>query len=265
MKTVKMTVTYDGTDYCGFQRQRPRRGVEQITVDPEKGVLVPLPGKVSIQEVLEAALTHVVGNDIMIVGAGRTDAGVHARGQVISFKADLPFRVDRLPYALNRVLPPDVVISAAEGVMDGFHARFSARSKIYKYTIWTEKFPSPFLRRYTWHLPKTLDVESMKEAARFMLGEQDFAAFQASGTPVKSTVRNVFRCELDAQNNQIAFVVEADGFLYKMVRTMVGTLVAIGRGRWKPEKCREIILSRDRRQAGPAAPPQGLFLEKVIY
>lgn len=263
---VKMSVAYDGTAYCGFQRQRRRGEGDLVIVGDCGGVQLPTEGKVSIQEVLEAALGHVLGQAVKIAGAGRTDAGVHARGQVVSFQAaGLGFPVNRLPYAVNRLLPPDIVVTAAEEAPVGFHARFSARSKLYSYSIWRAPFPSPFLRRYTWHLPKPLDLEAMAEAAACLVGKQDFAAFHAAGRPVRDTVRNLMRCDLRPEGDILRLYVEADGFLYKMVRTIVGTLVAVGRGRWRPAHCREILASRDRRRAGPAAPPQGLCLEAVCY
>lgn len=243
---VVLTVAYDGTDYCGFQRQRPG----------------PRP---SIQQVLEEAIARAVGQEARVTGAGRTDAGVHAEKQVVSFRAVTRIPVERLPYALNRFLPPDVVVTGAYPGKEGFHPRFSAASKVYRYTIWRAPFPSPFFRRYAWHHPKPLDVAAMRQAAASLVGRRDFAALAGAGRPVRDTVRTVLRCEVDERPPLLVVRVEADGFLYKMARTIVGTLVEVGRGRYPPEAVADILASRDRRRAGPAAPAMGLCLEDVRY
>lgn len=243
---IVLTVAYDGTDYCGFQRQRPG-------------------GKPSIQQVLEESLESLLGHPVRIAAAGRTDAGVHAEGQVINFRSPTAIPVDRLPYALNRLLPPDIVVQAAAEAEAGFHARFSARSKVYRYTIWRAPFPSPFLRRYAWHRPGDLDVEGMIRAAVHLVGRRDFSALAGAGRPVRDAVRTVLRCEVASEPPRLLVRVEADGFLYKMVRNIVGTLVEVGRGRWEAERIPRILASRDRRQAGPTAPALGLCLEEVHY
>ncbi len=247
-----LVVAYDGTGYCGFQRQRPRGAAGRG-------------GRPSVQERLEEALERLFDRPVVLAGAGRTDAGVHAEMQVVSLQAETAIPPDRLPYAINRWLPDDIVVTGAAVAPAGFHARFSAKSKTYRYSIWRARFPSPFLRRYTWHYPGPLDLAAMAEAASYFCGRQDFAAFQAAGSRVRDTVRTVRRCDLTLEGDVLQVRVEADGFLYKMVRTMVGTLVEVGRGRWGPEEVRRIIASRDRRRAGPAAPPQGLCLEMVEY
>lgn len=243
---IVLTVAYDGTDYCGFQRQRPGR-------------------KPSIQQVLEEALEAVLNRPVRIAAAGRTDAGVHAEKQVINFRAPTSIPVDRLPYALNRLLPPDIVVQGAGEAEAGFHARFSARSKVYRYTIWRAPFPSPFLRRYAWHRPGDLDVGGMMRAAAHLVGRRDFSALAGAGRPVRDAVRTVLRCEVAPAPSRLLIRVEADGFLYKMVRNIVGTLVEVGRGRWEAERIPLILASRDRRQAGPTAPACGLCLEDVRY
>ncbi len=242
-----LTVAYDGTDYCGFQRQRP--------------------GQVSIQQRLEEALEHLLGKPVRVTGAGRTDAGVHAEGQAVGFRAGLVIPVDRLPYAINQHLPADIVITGARLVPDGFHPRFSARSKVYRYTLWREPFPSPFHRRYTWHRPEPLNTVDMAAAADCLVGRHDFAAFAASGRSVgdSDTVRTLWRCDIEEAGPRLIFRLEGDGFLYKMVRGIVGTLVEVGRGRWPPQMVAGILASRDRRKAGPSAPPHGLCLEAVRY
>lgn len=242
---VLLTVAYDGTDYCGFQRQRP--------------------GQVSIQQRLEEALERLLGKPVRVVGAGRTDAGVHAGGQTVMFRTDLQMPVERVPFAMNRYLPPTIVVTGARPVPEGFHPRFSARSKVYRYTIWRGPFPSPFYRRYAWHRPEALSAAAMSQAAGYLVGRRDFAAFQAAGRPARDTVRTMWRCDIEEAGHRLVVRLEADGFLYKMARGIVGTLVEVGRGRWAPQRVAEILLSRDRRQAGPSAPPHGLCLEAVRY
>lgn len=246
LMNIQLTVAYDGTEYCGFQRQRPGR-------------------RSSIQEQLEKALAQLLGQAVRVAGAGRTDAGVHAERQAVGFKAVTRMPVDRLPYAVNRLLPPDIVVIGAREVDEGFHARFSARSKVYRYTLWRDRFPSPFWRRYAWHWPGDLDERAMALAAAALTGRRDFAAMGGSGRPVRDAVRTVFRFDIEARLPFLFLRVEADGFLYKMVRNMVGTLVEVGRGRWDPGRVEAILASGDRRQAGPTAPAHGLCLEEVNY
>lgn len=241
-----LTLAYDGTGYCGFQRQRPG----------------PRP---AVQEVLERALGRALGVGVAVTAAGRTDAGVHAEAQVVAFRAETSIPVARLPYAVNRLLPPDVVVTGAWEAPAGFHPRFSAVGKVYRYALWRAPFPSPFWRRYAWHRPQPLDVPAMRQAAALLEGRRDFAAMMAAGRPVRDTVRTVVRCEVEDRFPLLLVRVEADGFLYKMVRTMVGTLVEVGRGRMAPAEVAAILASRDRRRAGPTAPPHGLCLEAVRY
>lgn len=243
---ILLTLAYEGTEYCGFQRQRPGR-------------------RSSVQARLEEALEGLLGHNVRVAGAGRTDAGVHAEKQVVTFNATTRIPLDRFPYAVNRLLPPDIVVTEAREVEVGFHARFSARSKVYRYTLWRAPFPSPFWRRYAWHWPGQLDVRAMASGAVAMTGRRDFSALAGSGRPVKDAVRTVFRCDLEEREPFLILRVEADGFLYKMVRTMVGTLIEVGRGRWDPGRVDDILASRDRRQAGPVVPAHGLCLEDVKY
>lgn len=243
---IKMVVAYDGTHYCGFQRQRPEAGP-------------------SIQGCLEEAIARAVGRGVSITGAGRTDAGVHAENQVINVRMETSISPGRIPYAVNRFLPPDVVVKGAEEAEEGFHARFSARSKTYRYVIWREPFPSPFHRRYSWHRPGPLAVEAMRAGAAQLTGRRDFAGFQAAGRPATDTVREIMELRIEERASLLLIRVVADGFLYKMARNMVGTLMEIGRGRLSPETIPAIIAGRDRALAGPTAPARGLCLEKVCY
>ena len=247
MRTLKLTLAYDGTDFVGWQRQA-------------EGV--------SIQGLLEDALAAFEGSPVTVHGAGRTDAGVHALGQVASVALTASHPVETLQKALNAVLPAAVrVLGVLEEAPD-FHARFSAVSKAYEYRIVNAPFVSPFLHRYAWHVPVHLDVGSMMEAASVLTGTHDFAALQGSGATVTSTTRTIERIEWDeAQEPNRPMVVrfEGTGFLRHMVRNIVGTLVEIGVGRSAPSRIDAILASRDRAQAGPTAPPAGLFLVAVRY
>ena len=244
MRTLKLTVQYDGTRYHGFQRQK---------------------GRVTVQEALEDAVEAVTGERAPVVGAGRTDAGVHARGQVVSFKTGSRIPAERIPYALNSRLPPDVVVVGAEEVPSSFHARYDAVSKVYSYSILNRPFPSPFWARYALHWPWGLDVDTMARAAEGLRGRHDFAAFRSSGGASRSTVRTVLRSRLSREGELLRYVIEADGFLYNMVRIIVGTLLEIGRGAMPAWGLDSAVRGRRRELAGPTAPAHGLCLEEVRY
>ncbi len=252
--TFKITVAYDGTDFVGWQRQA-------------QGT--------SIQSLLETALQVLDQREITVTGAGRTDAGVHARGQVAHFSLARSIEPTALVGALNARLPDAVRVVAAEVVPDTFHARFDALRKTYRYRIWNADVLSPFERRFAWHLSGVLDCELMAAAAKLIEGQHDFAAFQGAGSTARSTVRNMFASRLKASRVEgkgqggedplIVYEVAGNGFLRHMVRTIVGTLVEIGRGRRAVESMREVLSSRDRALAGPTAPPEGLVLLSVEY
>lgn len=241
---VKILVEYEGTAYSGWQRQK---------------------NALSIQEVLETVISSVTGERIYMVGSGRTDAGVHALGQVANFKTETRIPPEKLPYAINSKLPKDIVIKHAEIVPENFHARFAAKAKIYTYTIYNAKFPSPLLRRYSCFFSRPLDVKAMERAAQILTGTHDFASFMASGSRVNSTVRRIDRLEVFQSGNLIKFELEANGFLYNMVRIIAGTLLDVGINKIKADEMVSILKSKDRSRAGKTLPPQGLCLEKVIY
>ena len=246
MPHFKITVAYDGASFVGWQRQA-------------EGT--------SIQGLIEGALKELDGRDVAVTGAGRTDAGVHAFGQVASFAL---VRDDITPEAivrsLNAKLPQDIRIRAAEPVPETFHARFSAKSKRYRYRLWNADVLNPFERAYVWHVPGALDVLAMAEAARLVEGRHDFAAFQTVGGATGPTERLITLSTLTADDaGLITYEVEGDGFLRHMVRAIVGTLTEVGRGRRPPEWMRDVIASRDRAQAGRTAPAHGLFLVRVDY
>jgi tRNA pseudouridine38-40 synthase len=263
MPTFKITLAYDGTDYVGWQRQS---------------------NGVSIQALIEDALRELDGREVAVAGAGRTDAGVHALGQVAGFTLAREIGPDALVRALNAHLPPAIRVFDAEEAPPAFHPRFGARVKTYRYQLWNGDILSPFERGRAWHVPGPLDVEAMGAAARLVEGRHDFASFQATGSAVATTEREIFSSRVIAGlrpcatseapersaglqpcEPMIVYEVAGAGFLRHMVRIIVGSLVEVGRGRRPIEWVAEILASRDRTAAGPTAPPQGLFLVRVEY
>ncbi|HBZ57486.1 MAG TPA: tRNA pseudouridine(38-40) synthase TruA [Syntrophobacteraceae bacterium] len=244
-RNFRLVLEYDGTNYHGWQRQH---------------------GMLTVQEAVESRLEIMLGNPIKVRASGRTDAGVHARAQEVNFYARTRLQPVEIQRGLNALLPDDIVILAAVEVEDSFHARFSARSKIYEYRILNRPVRSALERHYAWHIRRPLAIAPMLECLGTILGEHDFAAFMASGSEVRSTVRCLYRAELllpDADH--LLFVFEGNGFLRQMVRNLVGTIVEVGKGRLSPEDVRRILSSRDRRQAGMTAPARGLSLVRVVY
>lgn len=246
MRNIKLTLAYDGANYHGWQLQAPEHGP-------------------TIQGVLEDKLQLLTKQPVRVQGAGRTDAGVHALGQVASFATESRIPAERFPLALNSVLPPEIVALEAGDVSAEFNARFSAVRKTYRYHIYHAQQPSPFWYRYAWHVPNKLDLAAMEEGARLLTGTRDFRSFCASGSPVKNFVRTVDACRVEREGNIIQISITADGFLYNMVRIIVGTLVEMGKGKRDPGEMPGIIDSRTRVAAGTTAPPQGLFLVSVEY
>ena len=244
MRTLKLTIQYDGTDYVGWQRQ---------------------PNGVSIQELVERAIEPIEGRPVTIVGAGRTDAGVHALGQVASVQLQSAIDAATLVRALNATLPEDVRVASAEEAAPDFNARFSAIGKAYAYRIWRGAFLPPFERRYVWHVPPPLDVERMREAARPLTGRHDFSAFRAAGSDAATSERTIRDLRLDTEDERMTLTIAGDGFLRYMVRAITGTLVEVGQGRRPVESVAAALASRDRAQAGPTAPAKGLVLMKVDY
>jgi tRNA pseudouridine38-40 synthase len=245
-RTLKLTVEYDGTNYVGWQRQA-------------EGV--------SIQGLLEEALGPFEGGPLTVHGAGRTDAGVHALGQVASVRTRTEHTVATLQRALNSVLPVDVRIVSVEDALPDFHARFAAVSKTYEYRITNAPFVSAFEHRYVWHVPGSLDLEAMRLGAQALLGRHDFAAFQSTGGDMHTTERTILSISVESDQGQAPIVIRVtgDGFLRHMVRTIAGTLVDVGLGRWPASYVAEIVEGRDRSRAGRAAPASGLFLVRVDY
>jgi tRNA pseudouridine38-40 synthase len=244
MRNVKLTIEYDGTGYVGWQVQ---------------------PNGTSVQEVLQRAVAEITGEpDAAVVGSGRTDAGVHAAGQVAHIKTETAIPAGDLVHAINTKLPDDIAVLHAADVPPDFHARYAARAKTYRYSILNRPVRSPLARNRTHLVRHTLDVSAMRAAARHLVGRHDFTSFQSKpdGT---SAVRTISRLEIQDRAPRIDIEVTANGFLYHMVRTLAGTLIEVGRGRRAPDDIPGLIEARDRSRAGPTAPPQGLCLLDVTY
>jgi tRNA pseudouridine38-40 synthase len=257
MRNFKLTLAYDGTNYSGWQMQ---------------------PGRVTLQETLERALAKVAGEPIRVVASGRTDAGVHALGQVVGFHSSTRLEPEVLKRALNSELPLDMAVLAAELVPAEFHAIASVRRKRYRYLIHDGPIRDLFVRNYVWQSYRPLDADAMRRAARPLVGEHDFSSFENAGSERESSVRHVFELTVargqgglagipapQTADDLIAIEIEADGFLYNMVRAIVGTLVEVGQARRPESWPGEALAARDRKAAGRTAPPQGLFLLRVEY
>lgn len=246
MRRFKLTVAYDGTAYCGWQIQ---------------------PNGITVQEKLNIACSSLFGTEIRTIGASRTDAGVHARGQVAVFDAETRMPADKVAYALNTHLPDDIRIQHSCEVSPDFHPRFAETRKTYEYRILHRTFDDPTRNRNAIHVYGVLDLAEMQKACTYLIGEHDFACFQASGSDdsVRSTVRRIFSAELTEEDELIRFRIEGDGFLYHMVRIIAGTLIEIGQGRRQAEEMQTIIASKKRECAGPTAPAKGLTLLRIVY
>lgn len=245
MPNVRLRLSYDGTDYGGFQMQK---------------------NAVTVQEKLEKALFKLYERRVKLIGAGRTDSGVHALGQAVSFHADPLIPVERIPWALNSFLPEDIVVWEAVEVSPDFHAARDAVSKIYSYTLDNAVFRQVLRRRYAWHCPYSLDLDLMQEGCRLLEGEHDFLAFKGSGSPSKNTIRTIYRAEVFKREDEEIIIIQVEGksFLYKMMRFIAGALVELGRGALEPAKLQE-ALKGVKLRLGPALPAKGLCLQKVYY
>lgn len=243
MRNLKLTIQYDGTKYCGWQKQ---------------------PSSSGIQGTIEYAIYEITKEKVNITGSGRTDAGVHALGQVANFKTNSSIPIAKIPDALNAKLPKDISIIDCQEVSDDFHSRYSATGKIYRYLIYNKPYRSPLYKDISYHVRYELDIEKMRSEAKSLLGTHEFKGFMSSGSSVKDTVRTIHNISINNSGDLIVLEVEGNGFLYNMVRIIVGTLVDIGRGRID-KSLGEIIASQDRGEAGHTAPAHGLFLKKVHY
>lgn len=241
---IRLTIQYDGTAYHGYQIQ---------------------PDDITIQGVLEAELRELTGENVILVGCGRTDAKVHALCFTCNFKTNSTIEPSRYKYALNSRLPQDIRCMKSEAQDDNFHAKKSAKGKTYIYRIYNDEFQSAFERNYSWHYKYPLDVEKMRLASKALIGEHDFVGFASSGFSVKTTVRTINEINIEKDESIITISVTGNGFLYNMVRIIAGTLVYAGCGKINPSDMEDIVASCDRTRAGITAPPQGLFLKEVYY
>ncbi|MCJ8502976.1 tRNA pseudouridine(38-40) synthase TruA [Desulfatitalea alkaliphila] len=244
-RTFKLVIEYDGTDYCGWQRQ---------------------PNGRTIQQTIEDALARMTRQAVVLTGSGRTDAGVHALGQVAHFSCDTTIAPEALQKGLNSLLPDDIVIRACQPAPIGFHARFDAHGKTYRYTIRNTPLPAAIGRQYAWWIRSLLDTAAMTAAAAHLVGRHDFKSFEAAGSPRAHTIRHISHAEVRCDTQGIVTIdVTADGFLRHMVRNIAGTLAAVGRGKLPSEQIPALLDARDRTLAPPTAPAHGLCLIKVLY
>ncbi len=244
MKRLKCIVAYDGTDFSGFQVQ---------------------PDQITVQGEIEAALSRITGQPVQISGSGRTDAGVHARGQVFHFDTDSTIPVEKWRFILNNQLPDSIIIQSVEEVESQFHSRFDVRAKEYRYCIDNGTVPDLFRHRYAEHIRYPLDVQRMQEAASHLIGEHDFTSFCSAKTHVEDKVRTIFDLRIERENNLIWIICQGNGFLYNMVRIIAGTLIEVGQGKRDPDEIPAILAACDRERAGLTAPAKGLTMWEVFY
>lgn len=244
MKRIQITVAYDGTRYSGWQIQK---------------------NGITVEEVLNGALSKLLAEPIQVIGASRTDAGVHAMGNVAVFDTDTRIPAEKICYAVNGLLPEDIrVIDSAEAAPN-FHPRKTNSRKTYEYRIWNSRFEMPFYRFISYHVHIPLDVEKMRKAAAYLVGEHDFASFCSSGSHVEDTIRTIYQLSIDKDGDMIVIRVTGNGFLYNMVRIIAGTLIEVGNGRFRPEEAGEMLRARDRSKAGRKVPARGLCLRELVF
>lgn len=244
MRNIKLVIAYDGTVYHGFQYQA---------------------NALSIQQVLEERLSRIFSHPLKVAGAGRTDRGVHAYGQVISFQTTGSIPVEKILVAARGVLPKDIVVCSAEEMPEAFHARYSAKSKMYLYRLQYCPVPDPFTRNYSWQVKAPLNAAAMHEAVQLIIGTHDFSSFRSAGSTPTNPVRTIFEASCTHESACYTFHFWGNGFLYHMVRNLVGTLARVGLGELSVNDFLAILAARDRRAAGVMAPAQGLYLHKVLY
>ncbi|MGM9536500.1 MAG: tRNA pseudouridine(38-40) synthase TruA [Intestinibacter sp.] len=243
MRNLKITLQYNGENYCGWQRQ---------------------PNSPGIQGTVENAIYEITKEKVKVTASGRTDAGVHALGQVANFKTETNIPASRIPDALNAKLPKDISVISCEEVDMDFHARYNACGKIYRYLIYNKPYRSPLYKNLAYHVKYDLDWDKIRLEAKYLIGTHDFVGFMSSGSSVKDTVRTIYDIKIEEHEGITSIEISGNGFLYNMVRIIVGTLVDIGRGRIK-HNMEEIINSKSRSMCGHTAPAHGLFLKKVNY
>lgn len=244
MRRIMLRVAYDGTNYVGWQKQ---------------------PNGLAVEEVLNRALSELTGENIEVIGASRTDSGVHSMGNVAVFDTESRIPGDKFSYAVNQRLPEDIVVRESSEVAADFHPRYASCKKTYEYRIYNANHPNPLNSRYTYFVHAKLDAEAMKQAAAYIVGEHDFASFCSQGAQVKTTVRTVYSLDILQNGEELIIRIRGNGFLYNMVRIVAGTLLQVGMKAYPPEHVKEIVNLCDRTYAGPTAPPQGLTLMKIEY
>ncbi len=244
MRNIKLVIEYDGKDFGGWQKQ---------------------PGKLNIQGEIERTIENITKEKVDLIASGRTDAGVHALGQVANFKTNSNIDIEKVAIAINSGLKRTIRIKNAEEVDENFHSRFNCKKKTYRYIIDNSKYGSAIYRNLSYHMPIKLNFEEMEKAIKYFEGEHDFKAFKSSGTSSKSSVRTIYKAEIKKENENIIIELTGNGFLYNMVRIISGTLVDVGLGKIKENEIKKIIEEKDRKKAGKTLPPQGLFLVKVDY
>ncbi len=244
MRNIKLTIEYDGKDFNGWQKQ---------------------PNKLNIQGEIERAIKDITGEDVDLIASGRTDAGVHALGQVANFKTDSNIPVEKIPIALNTKLKRSIRILAAEEVDERFHSRYNCKKKTYRYVINNSVNGTAIYRNLEYNFSQELNVDKMNEAVKYFIGEHDFKGFKASGTSSKSSVRTIYDAKVYKNGDRVNIELTGNGFLYNMVRIIAGTLIDVGIGKILPEQITDIINSKERTKAGKTLPPNGLYLVKVEY
>lgn len=244
MKNIKLIIEYDGTHYSGWQKQNNAK---------------------TIQETIEKALFKATKEHIELIGSSRTDAGVHAKGMTANFSTDSTIPAERFREAINRFLPDDISIIKSEDINDDFHARYNSKGKTYSYTIINRYEKVAIGKDYMLHVKDELNIEEMKKACTYFIGKHDFSAFKTLGSSVKTSTRTISELYIEEQNDVIKIYITADGFLYNMVRIIVGTLLEVGKGKISSDSIEGIIDSKDRSKSGPCVKANGLVLEKVYY
>jgi len=244
MKNIAMKLTFVGTNYHGWQIQKTEK---------------------TIAGTLEAAIADLCGHEVKLVGCGRTDAGVHAKTYCANFKTNSTIPPEKLPLAVNALLPQDIVVEQATEVPENFNAILSCTKKQYTYRIYNSRIRNPFEANRAYFYPRPLDIEKIKQAAQHFVGMRDFAAVRSVGTETKTTIRTVFEYEVEQKSPIVEFRATADGFLYNMARAMVGTLIYVSEGKIKPDDLPKLLKQRDRRLTGPTVPPDGLCMTKIWY
>ncbi len=244
MRNIKLTIEYDGKDFNGWQKQ---------------------PNKLNIQGEIERAIFQITGEEVDLIASGRTDAGVHAIAQVANFKTNSNIPIEKIPVAINSKLKKSIRVQNAQEVEERFHSRYNCKRKTYRYIINNTKEGSAIYRNLEYFIPIPLNVNKMKQAIKYFIGEHDFKAFKASGTSSKSSVRTIYEAQIIEQGGRIIIELTGNGFLYNMVRIIAGTMVEVGMEKIKPEEILSIIEAGDRKRAGKTLPPQGLYLYNVEY